>query len=129
MKVKFVESNNYYFEVENNTIYGREKYSSLYFHELSHYIDHLNPLYRKTSMFFSFYGQNLAFWFISIMFLFFVSSRLYFITFFLTCYSIYSSFIFTEELRAMYNSYIWVKKWKNKTLKLNKNGLIEMTKR
>jgi len=38
---------NYYYNVANNTIYGPEKYTYGYFHELSHHNDYQNEWYKK----------------------------------------------------------------------------------
>lgn len=49
--IKFVRSDQYYYDVLNNTIYGKEKFSFSYYHELRHLLDHQNKIYCKLSIF------------------------------------------------------------------------------
>lgn len=112
--VKFVKSNMYYFNVENNIIYGKEKHSFSYFHELSHLKDHQNKFYRKFSLFMSFYNQFAVYLFIFAILSFVLINSSTLLYLFLVYYSIYASFIFCEEIRADIRGIIWGLKWKKK---------------
>lgn len=57
MEPRFEFSDTYYFDVQNKRIYGREKYTQKYFHELSHYKDHQSEWYTNTELMFSMSSQ------------------------------------------------------------------------
>ena len=135
---KFIYSKHYYFSVDKNIIYGEEKYSRLYFHEISHYKDHQKENYKHWSNQFSIMGENLAFFFIPFILITWLFCRTELLgaiwLSFLALYSIYASFIFQEEIRAEFFGYVWGRKWEklNKMSKLKgsqkRKFLLEMMK-
>ena len=51
--MKFIRAKHYYYNIDTDTIYGREYGSFGYYHEVSHYLDHKNRLYSQISFSFS----------------------------------------------------------------------------
>lgn len=89
---KFIYDKYYYFDILNNTIHGKEKYSYNYFHELSHYLDHKKKIYNEISIAMHQYIQGLS------MFGFFI---MYIdTTAFLFFFGVYSLWVLQEEIRA-----------------------------
>lgn len=114
---QFIKSDRYYYDVDKNIIYGKEQYTKPYFHEVRHLKDHINPLYAKWSLEFAVFGELLAFMlpiFILITQIFCpIQLRTSAYLSFLGLYSVYSAFIFQEELRADIYAYFKHGEYKN----------------
>lgn len=116
---KFIQTEEgYYFNVETNTIYGEKKYSYLYFHELSHYLDHMNEDYKITSYFFGMYAQILTYIFVIVLIVSLFKHEIYSFlntwAVFLGLYSVYAGFIIAEEIRAYFNGLKRYLEWKKR---------------
>jgi len=113
----------YYFDVETNKVYGPKKNSYGYWHEVSHYIDHKNKLYRVISLFINQWNQNVAMMIVCVLIVLLINSSLEWniLTHSLgTLFIPYCLWSTQEELRATINGFVWRnRKWMN--LNINNN--------
>lgn len=58
--VEFRKANTYYFDIENNIIYGKKQFSHFYYHELRHYKDYSMKWYRRLGLCMGLYLQILT---------------------------------------------------------------------
>ena len=99
----FIKSDKYYFDVDKNTIYGKEYKSRQYYHELSHFQDMSKKWYKKLNYLFDVYVQIFAFiYLIGFLTLFFSYIFYLQITFMFLPYAV---FRVQEELRAEIYAY------------------------
>lgn len=111
---EFIKSEQYYFDVLNNRIYGKEYKSRLYFHELSHYKDHKKKWYNTVSVAIEEITEFISLLYIVsliVSFMFGLYEKVYNIVWMI-------GFLFfpiaiwrtQEEVRATINSYRWFRK-------------------
>jgi hypothetical protein len=100
-KPKFIKDTRYFFDVDSETIHGLHEGSFSYYHEISHYNDHKNELYKSISIYVSACMQIMALIFPIFIFLN--------IKIWLNAYAILSIFILQEEIRAYIFAYRSIK--------------------
>jgi len=102
--------NNYYFDLDTNKIYGPKNNTCSYWHEVSHYLDHKKPWYRKISILINQMNQMIALLFIVGLFIGLFISKYQWPLFF-QCIGFmfipYCLWSVQEEIRADINGIIW----------------------
>jgi len=113
----------YYFDINTNKIYGPRNDTKSYWHEVSHYLDHKNKVYRNISYYL--HQQNEANALVVLTFLiigvcnpgFAWDSVLMGVGIIFLPYCLWSA---QEEIRALINGYIWSTLKKSPSVKSKK---------